>query len=491
MLSVIKELFTQLNDKNISYCHWKSNAALDRTITGLNDIDLLIDRSNYNVFIAIIAKLGFKRVQVPDFKDYSGIDSYIANSSIEGILVHLHIHYQLVFGEQLIKGYHLPAEKRILENSVLSDENIRITNPNDEIVLLFLRVFLKFNTIELIKKIIKRRTSYFPNHIIKEFEYLRKRINFPDVLTSYLSDFSILSNKEIERCIQDIDKFSLREILRFRRKIKIDLKPYRRFKSFQKFLLRIFHYAQMKVLTSRYYKRRSKKKLETGGFSIAFLGIDGAGKSTIINELNNWLSPQLNTKKYYLGSGDGNKIFLLHFMEFLFKIFTKRKKTEDVAKRHNKTNTNDKSTIKAIAKSLLIYAQVLHKKRALNNSRLNRNNGSIIIYDRFPQNKFRDYNDGPKCKNSNNFISQAIYSWEKKQYLGFEKSQPDLKVYLKITPELSIKRKLENDYNAMVIKENIFNDIIECDSESYLIIDASKPIDQVLLGIKSNIWSKL
>ena len=50
-----------------------------------------------------------------------------------------------------------------------------------------------------------------------------------------------------------------------------------------------------------------KKRYINRGLSIAFVGIDGSGKSTVSSYIEKWLSDEFDTKKFYAGSGDGKK----------------------------------------------------------------------------------------------------------------------------------------------------------------------------------------
>ncbi len=43
---------------------------------------------------------------------------------------------------------------------------------------------------------------------------------------------------------------------------------------------------------------------EKKGFSVAFIGQDGAGKSTVSDLICSWLNWKIEAKKFYLGSGD-------------------------------------------------------------------------------------------------------------------------------------------------------------------------------------------
>ena len=41
-LELIRSVASRLEESRVRYCHWKSNAAIDRSATGDNDLDLLV-----------------------------------------------------------------------------------------------------------------------------------------------------------------------------------------------------------------------------------------------------------------------------------------------------------------------------------------------------------------------------------------------------------------------------------------------------------------
>ncbi|MEJ2599929.1 MAG: hypothetical protein P8Z00_16465 [Anaerolineales bacterium] len=45
-LVLIRRLSQALETEGITYCHWKSNNALDRSENGVNDLDLLVERAD-------------------------------------------------------------------------------------------------------------------------------------------------------------------------------------------------------------------------------------------------------------------------------------------------------------------------------------------------------------------------------------------------------------------------------------------------------------
>ncbi|MCV4821040.1 hypothetical protein OFM15_33690, partial [Escherichia coli] len=61
------------------------------------------------------------------------------------------------------------------------------------------------------------------------------------------------------------------------------------------------------------------------GLVIAFVGSDGAGKSTVTREIRKWLRYKLDVHGYYMGSGQGSTR-LLDKLRHAFKPKTKKVK---------------------------------------------------------------------------------------------------------------------------------------------------------------------
>ena len=119
-LGIISDLCQELGRQEIVYCHWKSNAALDRSASGENDLDLLVSRADVQRFTEILFRLGFKQApersgsRMPGVLDYYGCDQKTDR------LVHVHSHYQLILGHDATKNYHIPVEEPYLASSSLN-----------------------------------------------------------------------------------------------------------------------------------------------------------------------------------------------------------------------------------------------------------------------------------------------------------------------------------------------------------------------------------
>ena len=67
----------KLEAEKIDYCHWKSNAAIDRSASGDNDLDLLVSRSDAQQFTELLDQLGYKEVHVLPRNNYQAYGTFM------------------------------------------------------------------------------------------------------------------------------------------------------------------------------------------------------------------------------------------------------------------------------------------------------------------------------------------------------------------------------------------------------------------------------
>ena len=128
----------------------------------------------------------------------------------------------------------------------------------------------------------------------------------------------------------------------------------------------------------------TKKRLSSdNGKLIAFIGQDGAGKSTVTDEVLEWLNWKIDAKKFYLGSGD-------HYHSW----------QKSLRMRIGKT----RSEIGKVFCDYLTLSDLLKQSRRTYNiikkAKKYAKKGGIAIFDRYPQSKYLGINDGPKIRYS-------------------------------------------------------------------------------------------
>jgi thymidylate kinase len=120
-----------------------------------------------------------------------------------------------------------------------------------------------------------------------------------------------------------------------------------------------------------------------------------------------------------------------------------------------------------------------------------KNQGRIVIFDRFPLKEFWDMNepmDGPRIQNSCRWAKTERTFYHNLKY-------PDYIFILQVNEEESINRKKEhlNAKKRHLIKEKIkaVDKLVKTKSDRLIIMDTLKGQEQTLLEIKRKLWELL
>lgn len=487
-LKIVRNLLNKLN-KNIEYCHWKSNQHFDKALIGVDDLDILINKDQKNNLLQILSELNFKHFYTPTTRSYVGIEDWLGFDTETGIIIHLHLHYNLIVGEKHLKGFHLPFEKSILSNRRY-DENQKVymSAYHDEMLLLILRLGMKNRKRDFIKGNVFEKSTY------DEFNWLKdncqnfiKIINNNEILTTRL-----------KKVIIEIYKgdFKWTTMNKLKRYLYKDFKCYSQGNSLHNTLKRHLHEINRIRLEikKRYIKSKYtflRRRSSSGGRIIAILGSDGAGKSSSIKEIESWLKKVIDIRYFYLGSGDGNSSILRMPLKLAKKLAQKLgliKTTNNfsTSKLNDKENSYNKPL--GFARKLWIYTLSKERIRKLIKANRCKIHGYTVITDRFPQSEFAGLCDGPKLCNKQGIVANI----EKESFRIAKMCAPDLAIKLIVSPEVAIKRKpneieLETSKNLTErVKKIKFSDYTK-----EVLINADKPQKEVILDIKRAIWNEL
>jgi hypothetical protein len=198
VLNLVITLCRTLEANKINYCHWKSNAFLDRSASGRNDLDLLVDRIHAQCFTEILHRLGFKESLPPKNQELPGVQDYYGYDQETGRLVHVHAHFQLVLGSDLSKNYRLPIENAYLEASTQGNL-FRVPAAEFEFLIFVIRMVLKHSTWDSIL-IRHGQLSSTEQH---ELEYLSTPENVFKI-DAVLYQLPGLTRKIFDLCLQSL-----------------------------------------------------------------------------------------------------------------------------------------------------------------------------------------------------------------------------------------------------------------------------------------------
>jgi thymidylate kinase len=465
MDSKIYYIFDSLKNSGIKYCHWKSNSHLDKSFESKCDFDLLIAREDGRKFVNFLHNFNFKKKFSTANYVYPGFEDYLFFDESSGKIFHFHVHYKLIIGKKNQKNYRIPIEKLILDTAIAHDTfPIRVILPELEFILLIIRLLLKFSfNLRAVKRVFIKGQK-IPYNILEEFWHLRNSINkelFSNHCNDIFSDISWLLNAF---CSKSPKEMPLYWIILTRYRLIKSLRNYQIYRGRQFITQR-----KIRTLSSRY----NMSWLNNGGVSIAFIGVDGAGKSTTIEIIKNWLSSKLSVKTFYMGLPRGN--FIWEILRLFFRIFKKLKINY---------LSNKFDMLRNIYNAMIKYKIFQNSERA-------KNQGNIVLFDRYPLKDLWDSNepiDGP--------IIQNNAFWQSLERKYYEKIIPADYLFVLLTDhEDAINRKSEHKsiYKQVQIRKKnraIFQ--LVKSNKNYLIpINSSRNREEVLLEIKRRIWEIL
>lgn len=493
MLTLVEDLLNDWHQHQVRYCHWKSNEAIERGLSGNGDLDILVSQFDTDRVYQSLTELGFKRLIEPAGSIYPGIEHWLGMSEKEGKFAHIHLHFRLVYGEKFIKGYRWAAEEVVLQRR-LFDRNIYQIGRADELVLLFVRTILKIDFIWIAKRLFLIERQYFPAHILREYMFLSAALEVDEFDVACNDLLPEIDSKDIASGITNINRLTLFQIICWRMTLKNHLGYSRRLSIIQGW--KAFFRAYFLFFLNKFgFYRKKKKQLYSGGRTIALLGADGAGKSTMIGELERWLGYYLDTRTIYVGTGDGKKGFLLTAFDSVFLHLGELRRKPKIADQGLQTrdhkNGDSSSRIANLAKNARATLIAVHRRSAIRYARRMANNGKLVLMDRFPQPFQRGYGDGPKINKREGQIESGLYNWEQVVYDQMFNNFPDCCIVLLVDPQVSVERKPENELNTIIRKNQVLSEIVARKGARTYVLDANLGYDAVLSQLKSRVWSLL
>lgn len=486
-LSAAAQLFAVLNQAGIRYCHWKSNLRLAESLAGRTDLDLLVDRRHEAEFRRILAEQGIKPLADAPGKSYPGVEHQLGFDWQTGRLFHLHVHFRLVLGEQHVKNYLLPLEQVFLDAATLRS-GVKVPPPELELIVLALRVLLKYRDRDGIKDILAIRSAGIPAHMLGELTWLMEQISPREFEKTLAAVSSVIPADAVRQFLSVIQEQPRQgwKLLRLRGAVRRALRPHQR--------------SGRAAAAAAYFgalwrkSRRGERQmgLPGGGKRIALVGVDGSGKTTHSQALAAWLSWKVDTHLLYLGSKQPSQ--RSQALYWLFRI-ARRSQTEIIRRwgaSHPFARLAGGLKQKLLAGHYLSIGADRYRRYRLG-ERL-AGGGSLIIFDRFP---FDAPLDGPEIgripDDSPGGLARLIQR-EEALYTRFQR--PDLLVLLDTPAEVSARRKPDHPLEVIQAKGAALAALKQSLQQSapsarWVCVDAARPLDEVLLAAKRAVWEAL
>lgn len=461
MKLIISAIFKEFDKNHVVFCHWKSNQRLNSFLDGKEDLDLLFREEDKNLVLNLMHNMGARKFEAIPIGKYKHIYDFLI-VDVEGSLIHFHIHFGLDIGEKGIKRYRLPFTNAVLESRIRSKpEEVWVPAYGYELLLLFLRLSLRFSPI-VYKKYLWIKNSYkIDKKANGEIRWLRKMVSFSEfekIISKHFDDEIIIKSLlDLYNEDQTENKIlTLRSMLSVKRlewMNKSDLYVNYRFIATRLKMIKI-----NKILS----KSPSKRISASGGRTVVILGSDGAGKSTLVKNLLHSFSRKIDVCDLYMGLPKPSKTN----NPILAKVFRKLR--------------------------LFPLWNVLIKKSNINKCKKNKSKGVLILCDRFPQHYYEGIMDGPmlnRWRNSSNPLKKYFSKLEYDLFEGMANTKIDLVVKLIVDSQTSATRG-KHSLKMAENKTNILSDLCFPNSNRTIEIDASTMLEkQVAIEVSKAIWN--
>jgi len=479
MLDIVAKLFNSWNIEKIRYCHWKSSNHLRDTVNAITDVDVLVDRACARRAESLLTDIGFQRLDTVILRSYPGIMDYVCLDLESGRWVHIHLHYQLTLGDRWAKSYWLPLEDLILSRAKYSEDySSFVIDPHDELYIFCARMSLK------------HKKPFNIASINQELKHIRSLIDPSRNVSSYLGGVYEPLDQLFQTAVSR--EPSPQAMNKLAGQVRHSLAKVRRFGSISFFILSTTRMLYRYLIEFRrrilHNYKIGRRRLPRGGALVAFVGIDGSGKSSGVGRMEKLFAQQMNVANVFLGNGRSGASW---YRKVVFLLFGAKAKW----KSHKQLKEPAKGGRKHVPwyYALWILVCLRDKEKNLKRAIRARANGSLVLSDRWPQSQVSSTHDGPRIYGKDGLGRLAMYvAMREKAFLDLAATfPPDLVLRFQVSSAVASTRK-PGEFTEAVAEHNAkLLDKIVWEKSEVVDIDADGGLDTVDQSICAAIWSTI
>lgn len=497
-IPALAALLDDLAQRDVRCCLWKSNLRLPQALAGVTDVDLLVDRAHSGAFNEVLGRHPVKPIVPTPDAVYPGMEHYLGFDESDGRLFHLHVHYQMVLGEQFVKNYRVPMERDFL-SSLRTMGGVPVPTAALELSILSMRALLKYRGRDVVKDVLGIRSPGLAEDIRTEIDWLLAQTGVEEVRSALESSEGPLPADIICRFLDIVqrDPRAGYELFRLRGRLRATVAGLERRGRLR---------ARVGYLSGAWRHRRRLRLRPPrnagmtpggGGLTLALVGADGSGKSTLSECLTTWLGWKLESNVFYMGSKQPSRTSELLYLAFR-------------AQRRGHRGLGQTGAPAWIRRPLATGRDVtlaLHhlsigrdRARRYRLARRAAQAGSVVVFDRMPFERLsREPGarllDGPQIADSVGTTNRAIRALARREERLYERFEiPEYLLALHVSPDVAARRKPDHTPNVVAAKARAIIDLSALAAASgteVWSIDADRPLSEVILGAKRRLWDVL
>ena len=479
-LALVRQLGEALHREGVRYCQWKGHWKWHRWATGAGDIDLLVDRADTKRFAGVLRQLGFVPAFAPRHQRLAGIQSYFGLDRGTGKLVHVHAHERLLVGRAWSAAYPMPVEGPFL-GSASQNSVFRTPAPEFDLIGLVIRMVERYR----VTAALSLRQPVWVEGMRQELSDVEARVD-QEKLARALQQVPFLDAGFFERCRQSLRPHYPRwKRVLLRRQLLSRLAAQAAQPSLARAVEALMRRAG--ALGGHLLGNGNGKRIAQGGTFIAVDGADGAGKSTTVQALTAWLSPEFQCRSFHFGRPRRRLLTLAVGAVLLCKRRWERQFGGSRAPWRNEVDSGRSpgalELLRFICTARDRYLLALKAKRLAES-------GAVVLCERYPT---ATSLAGPSIQQlkypmPRGRVGRWLVTTECRYYDRMPR--PDLVTVLVVEPALAVQRK-ENEPAEYVRRRAELVQATSWSGSGAQMVDANRTLSEVVSDLKYLIWSAL
>lgn len=488
-IGIVDRLSREVKTNGLKLCHWKSNQRLALSVEGKTDLDMSIPSDQETEFRLILSRLGFVEFLSRPWNRYVGVSDWLGMDSATGTMLHLHLHTRLLTGLKAVKEQDLPWLEMMNESIYLDPAtDIYIPQRAFEAHLLLTREAIK--SLNIRGRLISLHDRVpVSNETRNEMSWLLDQCS-PDELNGWGERLWGAERwARMQPFFFNKNLWEERTFLQLRKEIAASLCSHR----FGNFVSNSAKFILMRALSYVHSIRArligttpsGKHMVASRAPIIAVVGSDGAGKSTVITDLRRWLSWKADVCSIYFGT---NHRWFRTLRSLLLPLTGKKKISGD-AEKNRCPEPSTRSTFPAWLQPFKWVIMARVRLHMLRKTQILSKQGTIVLGDRYPQSEVFGIFDGPSQPNASGlgFLGKWLQQYEHYCYKCMSKIHPDLIIKLVVPLDVALARKPDHSPELIAEKINLTRSL-KFGGVTTVEVDASLPIDTVLLEVRNHVW---
>ena len=490
MLRTVALLVERLNSEGISYCHWKSNWALEQSLAGAADIDLLVDRGAADSFRTVLQDLGFRPAVEAGVAPFPSVQHFHALDEASGEIVHVHAYYRVISGDSLAKNYRFPLEEMLLRHVDRIGE-VNVPSRAAELVVFVIRMSLKHAS--LLELALVRREWH---KVRAEAAWLTSgdvRSDAARLVRTWLPGFDVaLFEAALDALLAPAP---LRRRILLGRRVRRELRPFARNGGLRAWWIGVSTLGGR--VTMRLRGTRKKLAPASGGAVIAFVGAEASGKSTLLQAVERWLGPHYTVRRVHAGKPPSTALTVIPnaFLPLLRSLLPAQRSTTVsarlVADGEMSASTSPFPLLFGIRSVLLAHDRRHLLSRAFADSA----NGEIVLCDRYPSTN-EGAVDGPQLRPGDpaalGSVRRRLAGIEDRLYTDIP--PPDLVIQLTAPLEVTLERnrsRAKSEPDEYVLSRHARSSAAVFTRARLATVDTDRPLEAVQREVRRLIWEAL